>query len=97
LDEKGSFYLVIPVQHADEIGEMLRMDGFFLNRKMLVTGREGSDPNRVLMCWGRKEEEIQVSGLTMYKADTSPTEEYIDFTRGYYLWKKIDKLENLKW
>lgn len=97
MQREAAFYIVLPIQEAEVFKTLCRQQGLFLNREMLVTGRQGAAPNRSLMRWSFKAENLQASALDMYHADTSPTENYIAFTRDFYLWKKYDQQDFLKW
>lgn len=97
LTHEGSFYIVLPVQEAQEFTSLANDAGLHLTTLMEVTGREGAPPNRCLMKWKKKAEPLQKKSLLMYHQDTSPTDEYITFTRDFYLWKKYDDHPSLKW
>lgn len=92
----GRFYVVLPVMEAGELKELCQQAGLQLIEIMEVTGREGALPNRLLMCWAKYVQPLVNKKLLMYKSDTTPTEEYINFTREFYLWKKYDSHEHLK-
>jgi len=96
LSTDGKFYVVLPVIEAQELMELCVQAGLYLHEIMEVTGREGAPPNRLLMCWAKQVQPLVRKSLLMYKSDTTPTEEYINFTREFYLWKKYDNHEHLK-
>jgi tRNA1Val (adenine37-N6)-methyltransferase len=94
---EGSFYIVLPVQEAQVFKSLAGEAGLYLNAYTEVTGREGATPNRCLMKWNKQPEPVQKTSLLMYHHDTRPTDEYIAFTRDFYLWKKYDDHPLLKW
>ncbi len=96
LSTDGRFYVVLPVFEAQEFTELCQQAGLFLHEIMEVTGREGAPSNRLLMCWAKQVQPLVRKSLLLYKSDTTPTEEYIDFTFEFYLWKNYDKHEHLK-
>jgi len=97
LTNEGSFYIVLPVQEAQKFTSLANEAGLHLHALMEVTGREGATPNRCLMKWGKMAQPLQKNSLLMYHQDTRPTDEYIAFTRDFYLWKKYDDHPLLKW
>ncbi|MCC6684858.1 MAG: methyltransferase [Bacteroidia bacterium] len=97
LTDEGSFYIVLPVQEANQFTSLAAAAGLHLTTLMEVTGRDGAEPNRHLMKWKKRAEPLQKKSLLMYHSNTHPTEEYITFTRDFYLWKKYDDHPSLKW
>lgn len=97
LTDEGSFYIVLPVQEGQQFASLATAEGLHLTALMEVTGREGAEPNRHLMKWEKRAEPLQKKSLLMYHSNKHPTDEYIAFTRDFYLWKKYDDHPSLKW
>lgn len=97
LHAQGCFYVILPVAEAAELKEYALSKGLHLQNELLVTGRGGAKPNRSMMCWRKNSSgQTQISALLMYHVDTSPTKEYIQFTKDFYLWKQFDAHPDLK-
>jgi tRNA1Val (adenine37-N6)-methyltransferase len=97
LQSNGSFYVILPIAEASELKQYCFNEGLYLQKELFVTGREGAKPNRSIMCWNKVFcENTEVSTLLMYRMDTSPTDEYVHFTKDFYLWKQFDVHPGLK-
>jgi len=83
---EGRFNVVLPSSAEDSFLPLARIHGFWPESKLMFIPIQGKRANRVLLSLSRLHtNNIKEKTLTMRNADGSHTEEFMEFTKDYYL------------
>ncbi len=85
LSDKGIIGMVIPVEQTGGLIEFANSMGLNLIRKMIMTGREGREPKRCFIEFGKESKSVATEQLTIEFSDGSFTPEYQFLCRDFYL------------
>ncbi|MFN4083702.1 MAG: tRNA1(Val) (adenine(37)-N6)-methyltransferase [Bacteroidia bacterium] len=96
LNTEGCFWLILPTKEANEFLALCAKK-LFLNECVSIKPKPTKQPNRMILCFSLVQTKKTEKIFTVYNEDGSPTNEYIDITKEFYLWKAFDDEENLKW
>lgn len=85
ISDNGIIGMVIPVEQAEDLTVIANSLGLFTIRKMIMTGREGRDPKRCFVEFGRHQAPFSIEHLTIEFHDGSFTPDYKSLCRDFYL------------
>lgn len=85
LSAKGKIGMVVPIEQAEELEFRATKVGLYLQRMMIMTGREGKEAKRAFMEFGKQSRKKEIGTLTIECADGSFTPEYISLCKDFYL------------
>ncbi|HYQ58408.1 MAG TPA: methyltransferase [Draconibacterium sp.] len=85
LSEHGRFSFILPLQAHNEIEDLARLNGLYLNRKTLVCPNRKKPTNRILIQMSKTETVAQTDHLTIYNNDGSWSDTFKRLTEDYYL------------
>lgn len=82
----GHFDVIIPYNSAEDMEKYMLIEGLNLHSQMLIRNRDGERPVRVIQRYSANEQiGLKCSSLVIYNTDGHYTEQYKEFTRGFYL------------
>jgi len=86
LEENGKFNIVLPYNESIILKEKALINSLYCSKLLYVKPKPDKNCNRVLMQFSlQKEIPLQTDELIIRHEDNSYTEEYISFTKDYYL------------
>lgn len=85
LSNKGMIGMVIPVGQTEGMIKFANSIGLNLIRKMIMTGREGREPKRCFIEFGKELKSVATEQLTIEFTDGSFTPEYQFLCHDFYL------------
>lgn len=85
LSNKGMIGMVIPVEQTEGMIKFANSIGLNLIRKMIMTGREGREPKRCFIEFGKELKSVVAEQLTIEFTDGSFTPEYQFLCHDFYL------------
>lgn len=86
LKKEGVFYTVLPTQSADILISLLQTESIFLQKCLQILSYPSAPPKRVLLCFSKEYKPLQTETFTLRHQNREFTDEYIQFTKEYYLW-----------
>jgi tRNA1Val (adenine37-N6)-methyltransferase len=97
LNTEGLFWLILPVREANDF-ILLAEPKLYLHKQIEIKPKPSKNPNRLIMCFGLMPTDKKIiESFTIYNDDNTPSQEYINTTKAFYLWKQFDEHEQLKW
>jgi len=85
LSENGACWLVLPLETASLVNELIKQNGLNLQKAMNIHSYPHSVAHRVILCFGFKEILPEISKLTIYQAAGIYSEEYQKLLQPYFL------------
>ena len=85
ISDSGIIGMVIPVEQAEELTGIANSIGLYTIRKMIMTGREGREPKRCFIEFGRHHVPFSTEHLTIEFHDGSFTPDYKSLCQDFYL------------
>ncbi len=83
----GFFYLILPETEAQEFVQIAKNKKLFLVEKISIQPKPSKPAKRWIMCFSKLEtEKPKYETCVLYNEDASPTNEYIERTKEFYLW-----------
>ncbi len=89
LTEEGKFWLILPIQEATTFKKLAAEKGLHTMKEIQIYAKASKLANRVVLCLSRFEVQLTTNRFVIYEEDGSPTEEYYELTKDYYLWKQL--------
>ena len=86
LSENGSFAVILPYIHEEQMENLCHQNNLFCYRKLRIFPKEKKAVNRVLMQFKRKKELFYLENLIIRNANDSYTDTYRNLTKGFYLY-----------
>ena len=85
LCEKGSFALILPSIHSEQMENLCSQNQLFCYRKLQVFPKEGKNSHRVLLQFKRRKELLHLENLTIRNINDCYTDNYKELTKDFYL------------
>ena len=85
LAENGSFAVILPYIHGEQMENLCRQNDLFCYRKLQICPKEGKEVNRVLLQFKRKKEPLYQANLTIRYITNCYTDDYKKLTKAFYL------------
>lgn len=86
LSEMGTFALILPSIHEEQMEKLCHRNHLFCYRKLRICPKDGKAENRVLLQFKHKKEPLCEEGLNLRNADNSYTDNYKKLTKDFYLY-----------
>jgi tRNA1Val (adenine37-N6)-methyltransferase len=88
LTDQGTFWLILPVDEAEEFMELAPKHGLYIHREIFIKPKPTKPINRIVMCLGKQKIKPYQEVFTIYDQSGKSTEEYYELTREFLLWKQ---------
>ena len=88
LNKKGSFAVILPFIHSQQMENLCFQDNLFCYRKLRIRSKEGKEINRVLLQFKSEKAPLCEKDLTIRTADDCYTDTYKELTKDFYLFVK---------
>lgn len=85
LSETGQFSLVIPFKEEDKFVEQCKNAGLFLNKRLHARGNPKAEVKRSFLEFSFKKSDLQQEELIIETSRHQYTQDYISFTKDFYL------------
>ena len=85
LNENAGLWLIIPDEESFLMVSYALEAGLFLNYELNIIPKEGKITNRKILKFSKTQTNTEIETLTIRKADSEFTTEYIELTKDFYL------------
>ncbi len=87
LQEKGSFYLLLPHKREKEVTALVKAQGLFLTQKICVRQSTAHEHFRIMLAGTKELSTLQVSEFSICEADKKTyTSDFVQLLQDYYLY-----------
>lgn len=84
----GNFWLILPVNEAEEFMVVASKHGFFMQREIFIKPKPSKATNRIVMCLAKQKAKLYSEIFTLYDESGRSSEEHYELTRDFLLWKQ---------
>lgn len=85
LTKDGACWLILPLQAAGLVNDIVGRNGLYLQKKIAVHSFEGLEPHREIVVFGFTEVSAEISKLVIYTAVNNYSEEYKELLQPYFI------------
>jgi tRNA1Val (adenine37-N6)-methyltransferase len=87
MKNKGMFWLILPHQEGLKFIQIAKQHNLQLHYKINIKPKPEKEINRLILAFGISTKIYIESTFTIYQSDGIATDEYVELTKDFYLWK----------
>jgi tRNA1Val (adenine37-N6)-methyltransferase len=87
MKDDALFWLVLPHQEGLEFIQIAKQHNLQLHHLINIKPKPEKEINRLILAFGKSNKTYIESTITIYQSDGIATDEYVELTKDFYLWK----------
>lgn len=87
MKEEALFWLILPHKEGIEFIQIAKHHNLHLHHLINIKPKPEKEVNRLILAFGISNKTHTETTFTIYQSDGTATAEYVDLTKGFYLWK----------
>jgi tRNA1Val (adenine37-N6)-methyltransferase len=87
MKNEGMFWLILPHQEGLEFIQIAKQHNLQLLHLINIKPKPEKELNRLILAFGKSNKTYLESTFTIYQSDGIATDEYVELTKDFYLWK----------
>lgn len=88
ITENGIFGVIIPFESGEEFERISKQNGFYLIRKIKISGIINSKPKRLVLEFSKTEKTLTEEDFTIEKSPRQYSEQYLELTKDFHIFNK---------
>ena len=88
ITENGIFGVIIPFESGEEFERISKQNGFYLIRKINISGIINSKPKRLVLEFSKTEKPFTEEDFTIEKSPRQYSEQYLELTKDFHIFNK---------
>lgn len=87
MKDDALFWLILPQQEGLEFIQIAKQHNLLLHYKINIKPKPEKEINRLILAFGKSNKTYIESTFIIYQSDGIATDEYVELTKDFYLWK----------
>jgi tRNA1Val (adenine37-N6)-methyltransferase len=87
MKDDALFWLILPHQEGLEFIQIAKQHNLQLHHLINIKPKPEKEINRLILAFGKSNKTYIESTITIYQSDGIATDEYVELTKDFYLWK----------
>jgi tRNA1Val (adenine37-N6)-methyltransferase len=87
MKEEALFWLILPQKEGLEFIQIAKQYNLHLHQLIHVKPKPEKEVNRLILAFGKSNKTYLESTFTIYQSNGIATDEYVELTKDFYLWK----------